>query len=1079
MGSVQRAAGLLLVAVGLGGLPAVGAASGTATAPLRVLILGGLHNHDWQSTTPVIRAMFEGCPRFGRVAVTEDPARLDAATLAGYDVVVSNWTPYPDTRRTWPPETETAFLEFVRNGGGFVVFHASACTFQVWPEFQELIALTWKENYTAHGAYHTFRVAVTDAHHPIARGLSDFYTTDELYHNMVHLAETPYQVVLNAFSAKDKGGTGKDEPMLACTTLGRGRGANLVLGHDVGAMGAGFRTLLLRSAEWAATGAVTIPPPAIWPSTPAAMAAAVVDVEAALAAVARYRYGDSRQPLHDVEELVRYASGLPDRDASGLRRRLAERLGGLLMSADTTAPAKAFLCGPFAGLATAAQAPLLGPLLSAPEAEVAQAALGALARIPGPAADRLLRDAAGTLTGDLRLGAVQALGERHDRASAAILVALLSDRGEPLACAAAAALGEIGSAAAAEALQGVLPRATGPFREAVAEACLACADGMLAHGDRREAARLYAELGEDGPPAPLRMAALRGQALADPARGGAIVAAALTRGDAALESMALQLVPQIPGSAATAQFAGCLSTAPAALQPALLRALAVRGDRAAREAVTAALASPVQEVRRAALEALGPLGDETTVGPLLGHLLAAPGNDEAAAAREALTRLRGSRVDRALAARLALDGEAGRTETVRILAARRAVRAVPVMAGLAGDPAEAVRKESWKALGGLAGAGDARLLLDLLSRAGEAERDEAEKAVTAVLRSHGGAEALLRRLEEESPPAVCAALIRVAGSLGDDRALPAVGQAVRSGDAGVRDAAVRALAAWPSPTPFEELVALAGHAQEPVHRVLALRGAVRMSGQVGGRSPEQMARLVGELMGLAGEAAERKAVLAELGRCPAPEAFALAQRYLADPDLATEAGVAVTQIAAGLQSTHRDLVLAALGPLLKASYDPAVSARAGRVLKDILKPVNLALGATATSPDRVDPDGASGGDAAAIDGNPQTYWDETDGCELYRLRVTCREPQELVAVNLLWHPYEQHQAKDLDVLCDGTLAAQVRDRRCLDNEMFLLLPAPTRCTSVELVIPGRNGLVSPAIHELQLFGRDIFPPEAP
>lgn len=65
--------------------------------------------------------------------------------------------------------------------------------------------------------------------------------------------------------------------------------AILVLGHEVAAMGAGFRTLLLRSAEWAATDQATLPPPAIWPSTPAAVTAAGIDLNATLSAVAHYR----------------------------------------------------------------------------------------------------------------------------------------------------------------------------------------------------------------------------------------------------------------------------------------------------------------------------------------------------------------------------------------------------------------------------------------------------------------------------------------------------------------------------------------------------------------------------------------------------------------------------------------------------------------------------------------------------------------------------------------------------------------------------------------------------------------------
>jgi hypothetical protein len=328
---------------------------------------------------------------------------------------------------------------------------------------------------------------------------------------------------------------------------------------------------------------------------------------------------------------------------------------------------------------------------------------------------------------------------------------------------------------------------------------------------------------------------------------------------------------------------------------------------------------------------------------------------------------------------------------------------------------------------------------------------------------------LLQKLETVETPTARALLLRLASAVGDDRALPALRQAVKSDDAGVRDAAIRGLAGWPHPAAFEDLVHLARAAEESVHRVLALRAAIRLSSKVEGRTPDQMTGLVAELMRLAGAAAERKAVLAELGRCPTLEALRLARQGLADPELVAEAGLALTQIASALRDTHRDQVLGALQSLLAGNHDAVTAARAFKVLKDILKPVNLALGATATSPDGLDPDGASGGDQAAIDGDPNTYWDEVDHAELYRLRVTFKEPQDVSSINLLWHPYEQHQAKNLEVLCDGKTVAEVRAAKCFENEMFIAFPS-VHCTSVELVIPGKGGLVSPAIHEFRVFG---------
>ena len=63
------------------------------------------------------------------------------------------------------------------------------------------------------------------------------------------------------------GGTGKNEPMAIVQPYGKGRTFFLVPGHDVLAMSSpAWRTLMLRGAEWAATGKVTIAPLGPWPS---------------------------------------------------------------------------------------------------------------------------------------------------------------------------------------------------------------------------------------------------------------------------------------------------------------------------------------------------------------------------------------------------------------------------------------------------------------------------------------------------------------------------------------------------------------------------------------------------------------------------------------------------------------------------------------------------------------------------------------------------------------------------------------------------------------------------------------------
>ena len=89
---------------------------------------------------------------------------------------------------------------------------------------------------------------------------------------------------------------------------------------------------------------------------------------------------------------------------------------------------------------------------------------------------------------------MNALGERRDRAAVEAICKLLDSDDEPLACAAAGALGKIGGEAAVAALQQRLTNTQGRRREAVTDACLACADRLLADGQRESAAALYERL---------------------------------------------------------------------------------------------------------------------------------------------------------------------------------------------------------------------------------------------------------------------------------------------------------------------------------------------------------------------------------------------------------------------------------------------------------------------------------------------------------------------------------------------------------------------------------------------------------
>ncbi len=236
---------------------------------VKVLIITGDHGHKWQDTTPFLKDLLTKAGH--KVDVTEAPSKdLTAENLGKYDVLLLNYRNTPkgaqdNPASVWSDDNKKAFTDAVKGGKGLVVYHHASAAFvgnsEFDKEFEKIIAGGWRKQGN-HGKMHEFTVAVRKEH-PITAGIKEFkHGRDELYQNSVILPGS--ETLATAFSdlKKDPKNTDKHEPMLWVATYGKGRVCNNVLGHDVEAMqSAGFKTLLIRGVEWAATGEAFYPVP--------------------------------------------------------------------------------------------------------------------------------------------------------------------------------------------------------------------------------------------------------------------------------------------------------------------------------------------------------------------------------------------------------------------------------------------------------------------------------------------------------------------------------------------------------------------------------------------------------------------------------------------------------------------------------------------------------------------------------------------------------------------------------------------------------------------------------------------------
>ena len=268
--------------------------------PMRALIVSGQNNHNWRVSHIAIKEILDNSKMFTTdIALTPAPGgNMNSfnPSFEEYDVVVLD---YNGDR--WSAKSDSAFLDYVQKGGGVIVYHAADNAFAGWEDFNKIIALGgWegrneksgpycylengklKLDYSpghggSHGMQREYPMHSHDAKHPITKGLPDnwMHARDEMYDRMRGPANIK-ELLYSGAADRNTGGSGREEPLVFTVDYGKARIFHIMLGHcgptleDNPAMQCvGFQTLMLRGAEWAATGKVTQKVPDDFPTAEA------------------------------------------------------------------------------------------------------------------------------------------------------------------------------------------------------------------------------------------------------------------------------------------------------------------------------------------------------------------------------------------------------------------------------------------------------------------------------------------------------------------------------------------------------------------------------------------------------------------------------------------------------------------------------------------------------------------------------------------------------------------------------------------------------------------------------------------
>ncbi|MDR1780355.1 MAG: ThuA domain-containing protein [Tannerella sp.] len=265
--------------------------------PIKTLVITGQNNHNWQVSHVVFKQILENSGMFAVDFAISPPKGGEMSSFVldftPYDLVVLDYN-----GEAWPKVTNERFTEFVRNGGGVVVYHAADNSFPDWAEFNQICALGgwegrneksgpwvyWQDGKLvrdtspgvggSHGQQHEYIMNGRTASHPIIDGLPTKWkhAKDELYDRMRGPGDIA-DLLYTAYSDPSTGGSGREEPLLFTVKYGKGRIFHTMIGHagptvenNTAMQCTGFQVTLLRGAEWAATGKVTQKVPADFPT---------------------------------------------------------------------------------------------------------------------------------------------------------------------------------------------------------------------------------------------------------------------------------------------------------------------------------------------------------------------------------------------------------------------------------------------------------------------------------------------------------------------------------------------------------------------------------------------------------------------------------------------------------------------------------------------------------------------------------------------------------------------------------------------------------------------------------------------
>ena len=663
------------------------------------------------------------------------------------------------------------------------------------------------------------------------------------------------------------------------------------------------------------------------------------DANKAVEALMQHQSQSSPVPLHALEKLVADSYDKPE-DSLRLEQAMIT-----FLKSDATAYAKQCICKELVKIGSAACVPVLADLLLEPS--VAESACYALRSNTSEQASEALRASLSKAKQPVLSQIILVIGHRRDLVAVDDLIKLLNSDDEAVVRISMNALGYMADPRVAKALKKMT---SGKYGDAATQDLLHYAQTMAKADQHAIALGLYREYFNPQQSFPTRRTALLGLMRYGGQEGVELALSVLKGKEQTFKSVVIGNIHLLSADGITTQLVDQLPNLNAIQQAELMDMLVKLKGGDMLSLVKRMASNKSIEIRLAALKALGPIGDVSSVSILIGALDGTP--EEKTLAKTSLLQLKARGTDDELIKQLPEQDEATRIALIQVLTDRDSSEAVSELLKEAKSKKNQLAIAAYRSIRAL---GQGEHLPELISHLQQCKNDKVRSAIVNALtgiahRCHSE-ESLSAQIEVvlSTPQAIetCRSLLKVAGELYDERSFVILEKALQ--DEAVKGTALRQLAQWPGIEALPVLKSVYKSDSDRTSRIIALRAVIRLLKLQNQLTMADTVRDYKDVLATAQRAEEKKMVLSGLAQLRTPQALDLVAPLLDEEGVVAEAQLAAVQIAAATGVEDPTKARAMLSKVLAAPVSDELKNKAQATIDKIEEFENFTIDAPSKS----------------------------------------------------------------------------------------------------------------------------------